>query len=108
MQNSDLKNLHITVLAAGPDAERAVSVQSATAIAEALTDDPEKILMKLVVAPSEGNRVVGVHLLGADSPEIIQATAIAVTMGATKEDFSATMALHPSSGEELVLMRKKV
>ena len=48
-----------------------------------------------------------VHLVGDDAPEIIQAAAIAVTMGATKADFDATMALHPSAAEELVTLRTK-
>ena len=67
----------------------------------------EKTLMKLIVAP-ETDRVVGVHILGPDAGEIVQGLAIAIKMGATKADFDATMALHPSAGEELVTMREKV
>jgi glutathione reductase (NADPH) len=44
-------------------------------------------------------------VLGADAAEIIQMAAIAMRMGATKSDFDATMALHPSAAEELVTMR---
>lgn len=64
----------------------------------------ERSLYKLVV--DEGSdRVVGLHMIGPDSPEILQAAAIAVKAGLTKADFDATVALHPSMSEELVLMR---
>ncbi len=70
----------------------------------ALPNRQEKMLMKLVVEkPSQ--RVIGVHVVGMDAPEIVQAAAIAVTMGATKADFDRTLAIHPTSAEELVLMR---
>lgn len=64
----------------------------------------ERIYMKLVVDATT-DRVLGVHILGHDAGEIIQAIAIAVTMGATKADFDRTIALHPSAAEELVTMR---
>lgn len=63
----------------------------------------ERILMKLVV-DTESDRVLGAHMVGKDAAEIIQSVAIAVTMGATKADFDATMALHPTSAEEFVTM----
>ena len=66
----------------------------------------ERTLMKLVVA-RDGGRVLGVHLLGPDSGEIVQMAAIALGMGATKADFDRTVALHPSAAEELVTMREK-
>ncbi|MGY2047392.1 glutathione-disulfide reductase [Methylobacterium sp. JK268] len=69
-----------------------------------LSGREERILMKLVVA-RDGDRVVGVHVLGHDAGEIIQAAAIAVTMGATKADFDRTIAVHPTAGEELVTLR---
>ncbi len=71
-----------------------------------LTGDEERVLMKIVVR-AEDERVVGVHIVGPDAPEIIQTTAIAVKMGATKADFDRTCALHPSLAEELVTMREK-
>ena len=71
-----------------------------------LTGDEERVLMKIVVR-AEDERVVGVHIVGPDAPEIIQATAIAVKMGASKADFDRTCALHPSIAEELVTMREK-
>jgi glutathione reductase (NADPH) len=64
----------------------------------------ERIYMKLVI-DAKTDRVLGVHILGHDAGEIIQAVAIAITMGATKADFDRTIALHPSAAEELVTMR---
>ncbi len=63
------------------------------------------ILLKLVV-DGESDRVVGIHLVGEAAAEMIQMLGIAVKMGATKADFDATMALHPTAAEELVTMRK--
>jgi glutathione reductase (NADPH) len=51
------------------------------------------------------DRVVGIHMIGPDCPEIIQVCAVAVKAGLTKAQFDATVALHPSMAEELVLMR---
>ena len=53
------------------------------------------------------DRMVGVHILGPDAAEIVQMAAIALTMKATKADFDATFALHPSAAEELVTMRDR-
>jgi glutathione reductase (NADPH) len=64
----------------------------------------ERGYYKLVVDPVT-DVVLGVHMLGPDSPEILQAAAIAVKAGLTKAQFDATIALHPSMAEELVLMR---
>ena len=64
----------------------------------------ERIYMKLVV-DAQTDKVLGVHILGHDAGEIVQAVGIAVTMGATKADFDRTVALHPSAAEELVTMR---
>jgi glutathione reductase (NADPH) len=71
-----------------------------------LTGRPERVLMKLVV-DAEMDKVIGVHILGPDAAEIIQALAIAVKMGARKADFDSTIALHPTLAEELVTMREK-
>ena len=64
------------------------------------------VLMKLVV-DGLSDRVVGCHVVGEGAAEMAQVAAIAVKMGATKADFDATMALHPTAAEELVTMRKK-
>ena len=64
----------------------------------------ERGLYKLVV-DAASDVVIGVHMIGPEAPEILQAVAIAVRAGLTKADFDATVALHPSMSEELVLMR---
>jgi glutathione reductase (NADPH) len=64
----------------------------------------ERSLYKLVL-DGETDKVVGVHMIGPDAPEILQAAAIAVKAGLKKADFDATVALHPTMSEELVLMK---
>ncbi|MCW3798640.1 glutathione-disulfide reductase [Sphingomonas sp. BN140010] len=64
----------------------------------------ERSLYKLVVDDGS-DEVVGVHLIGPDAPEIMQAAAVAVKARLKKSDFDATVALHPTMAEELVLMR---
>jgi len=71
-----------------------------------LSGSEEKTFMKLVVEP-QSQRVLGVHILGPASGEIIQAIGIAVTMGATKAQFDATVAVHPTASEELVTLKEK-
>jgi glutathione reductase (NADPH) len=66
-----------------------------------------RMLMKLVVDAAT-DRVVGCHIVGPDAGEMIQLVGIAVRMGATKADFDATMAVHPTAAEELVTMRQPV
>ncbi len=66
----------------------------------------DRTIMKLVVDHGS-QKVLGVHVLGPDAGEIIQMAAIALKLGATKADFDATVALHPSAAEELVTMREK-
>lgn len=66
----------------------------------------ERALFKLVV-DAKTDRVLGCHLFGPESAEIIQFVAVAMKMGATKSDFDRTVALHPSVAEELVTMRTK-
>jgi len=68
---------------------------------------PDKILMKLVVSVAT-RKVLGCHIVGPEAGEMIQLAAIAVKMGATKEDFDRTVAVHPTMAEELVTMRKAV
>ncbi|RIX27243.1 glutathione-disulfide reductase [Sphingomonas edaphi] len=64
----------------------------------------ERSLYKLVVDAAT-DEVVGIHMIGPDAPEILQAAAIAVKAGLKKADFDQTVALHPTMSEELVLMR---
>ena len=64
------------------------------------------IFMKLVV-DGDSQLVLGCHVLGEAAAEMIQCVAIAIKMKATKRDFDATVALHPSAAEELVLLKTK-
>ena len=64
----------------------------------------ERSLYKMIV-DQETEKVVGIHMIGPDAPEILQAAAIAVKAGLTKSQFDETIALHPTMSEELVLMR---
>jgi len=63
-----------------------------------------RMLMKLIV-DGANERVLGCHIVGPDAAEMIQVLGIAIKMGATKADFDATMAVHPTLAEELVTMR---
>ena len=64
----------------------------------------ERGLYKMIV-DAVTDKILGLHMIGPEAPEILQAAAIAVKAGLTKADFDATVALHPSMAEELVLMR---
>lgn len=74
------------------------------AMKNVLADRNERALYKMVV-DGKTDKVLGLHLIGPDSGEIVQAAAIAVKAGLTKQDFDDTVALHPSMAEELVLMK---
>jgi glutathione reductase (NADPH) len=65
---------------------------------------PDRAIMKLIV-DGVTQRIVGAHLLAHEAAEMIQLVAVAMTMGATKADFDATVAVHPTAAEELVTMR---
>jgi len=75
-----------------------------TAMYHALTDHPQKTAMKLVCVGAE-EKVVGCHVIGIGADEMLQGFAVAIKMGATKKDFDNTVAIHPTSSEELVTMR---
>jgi glutathione reductase (NADPH) len=70
----------------------------------AMTTIKPRCDMKLVTVGPE-QRVVGVHVVGPGADEMIQGFAVAVRMRATKQDFDDTVAIHPTSAEELVTMR---
>ncbi|PTW60913.1 NADPH-glutathione reductase [Breoghania corrubedonensis] len=70
-----------------------------------LSGRDEKMVMKILV-DADTDRVLGVHVLGPDAGELSQVLGIALKMGATKADFDATMAVHPTAAEELVTMRE--
>jgi len=71
-----------------------------------LSGRDERALFKLIV-DAKTDRVLGCHIFGPDASEIVQVVAVAMKMGATKAQFDATVALHPSAAEELVTMRTK-
>ncbi|MFP7571302.1 FAD-dependent oxidoreductase [Marivita sp. S2033] len=71
----------------------------------AFAEKPDRVLMKLVVSV-ETRKVLGCHIVAPNAGEMIQMAGIAVKMGATKEDFDRTVAVHPTMSEEIVTMRK--
>jgi glutathione reductase (NADPH) len=73
----------------------------------AFAGKPDRVLMKLIVSQAT-RKVLGCHIVAPEAGEMIQLAAIAIKMGATKEDFDATCAVHPTMAEELVTMRKPV
>jgi glutathione reductase (NADPH) len=75
-----------------------------TPMFNALTAAKPKTAMKLVTAGAD-ERVVGCHIIGAGADEMLQGFAVAISMGARKADFDDTIAIHPTSSEELVTMR---
>ena len=70
----------------------------------AFAGSPARVLMKLVVSVAS-RKVLGCHIVAPEAGEMIQLAAIAIKMGATKEDFDRTVAVHPTMAEELVTMR---
>jgi glutathione reductase (NADPH) len=75
-------------------------------LVHALSGSEDRTFMKLVV-DAETDRVLGVHVVGIDAPEIVQGLAIALQCGATKAQFDATIGIHPTVAEEIVAMRVK-
>ena len=94
--------------AAASAAYESVDVYTATfrPLKYTLSGRNERTLVKLVV-DAASQRVVGAHMVGPDAPEIIQGIAIAVKAGLTKEQFDATVAIHPTAAEEFVTLRDK-
>ncbi len=77
------------------------------ALKHTLSGNGERTFMKLVV-DAQSDRVLGVHMVGADAGEIVQGFAVALQCGATKAQFDATIGIHPTSAEEFVTMRTPV
>jgi len=73
----------------------------------AFIDRPERVLFKLIV-DKDTRKVLGCHIVAPNAGELIQLAGVAVKMGATKEDFDRTVAVHPTISEELVTMRVPV
>jgi glutathione reductase (NADPH) len=78
-----------------------------TPLKQTMTGFNQKMLMKLVV-DRKTDRVLGVHMVGADAGEIIQGFAVALQCGATKAQFDSTIGIHPTAAEEFVTMRDPV
>ena len=74
------------------------------ALKHTLSGSTERTLMKLVV-DADSDRVLGLHMVGADAGEIIQGFAVAIQCGATKAQFDRTIGIHPTAAEEFVTMR---
>ena len=87
----------------GDDGIRIYS-SSFTGMYYALGTDKERSVMKLITAGPE-EKIVGCHIFGEGADEMLQGFAVAIRMGATKADFDDTVAIHPTSAEELVTMR---
>ena len=77
------------------------------ALRHTLSGSSERTMMKLVVDEAT-DRVVGLHMVGADAGEIVQGFAVAMKAGATKAVFDATVGIHPTAAEEFVTMREPV
>jgi glutathione reductase (NADPH) len=77
------------------------------AMRTAFIDSPERTRIKLLVDAAT-DRVLAVHMVGPDAPEIVQSLAVALTAGASKAHFDRTVAMHPTAAEEFVLMREPV
>ena len=77
------------------------------ALKHTLSGSSERTLMKLVV-DNASDRVVGLHMVGADAGEIVQGFAVAMKAGATKAIFDSTIGIHPTAAEEFVTMRDPV
>ncbi|MEO8011719.1 MAG: glutathione-disulfide reductase [Dokdonella sp.] len=75
-----------------------------TPMLAAMLDKTEQTFMKLVCVGDQ-ERIVGLHMVGQSADEILQGFAVALKLGATRADLAATVAIHPSSAEEFVLMR---
>jgi glutathione reductase (NADPH) len=83
-----------------------VYVTKFTPMRHNLSGRDRKTTMKLVVDQAT-QKILGVHMLGEDAPEIVQGLAIAVIMGATKQDFDRTIGIHPTAAEEFVTLRTR-
>ena len=90
-------------------AERPIEVYATSfrPMKSAFAGRPDRVMMKLIVC-ARTRKVLGCHIVAPEAGEMIQLAAIAIRMGATKEDFDRTVAVHPTMAEELVTMRKPV
>ena len=103
----ELGTVGLTEEAAREQEEIEVYCTSFRPMRTAFAGKPDRVLMKLVVSRAT-RRVLGCHIVAPEAGEMIQLAGIAVKMGATKEDFDRTVAVHPTMSEEIVTMRKPV
>lgn len=75
-----------------------------TPMQQAFSAEPTKTVMKLITVGKD-EKIVGLHIIGEGADEMLQGFAVAIKMGATKADFDNTVAIHPTSAEELVTLR---
>lgn len=75
-----------------------------TPMVQAFSSEPVKTAMKLITV-GEHEKIAGLHVIGEGADEMLQGFAVAIKMGATKQDFDDTVAIHPTSAEELVTLR---
>ncbi len=89
--------------------ERPVEIYSAAfrPMQSSFIDRKERVLFKLIVC-AESRKILGCHIISPGAAEMIQMVAVAIKMGATKEDFDQTVAVHPTMAEEIVLMKTPV
>jgi len=83
----------------------AIYVSSFRPMKHTLSGRNERSMMKLIVN-ADDDRILGVHMVGADAGEIVQGLAIAIKAGASKADFDQTIGIHPTAAEEFVTMRE--
>jgi len=103
----ELATVGLTEEAARAQGPIEVYVSSFKPMRSAFAGRADRVLMKLVVC-KDTRRVLGCHIVAPEAGEMIQMVGIAMKMGATKEDFDRTCAVHPTMAEELVTMRKPV
>jgi glutathione reductase (NADPH) len=103
----ELGSVGLTEEAAREQEPIQVYCTSFRAMHSAFAGRPDRVMMKLVVSKVT-RRVLGCHIIADQAGEMIQLAAIAVKMGATKEDFDRTVAVHPTMAEELVTLRSPV
>ncbi len=70
-----------------------------------LSGKPGKMFLKMLV-DADTDKILGIHIMGPDSGELIQIIGVTLSMGATKSDYDRTIAVHPTAAEELVTMRE--
>lgn len=98
LNESEAKNIYIN------DGGISVFKTSFRPMKQTLGGRNTKIFVKMIVS-NKDNKVIGIHGIGDDMPEIIQVCAVAIKAGATKSDFDNTMGIHPTAAEELVTLK---